>query len=212
MNNIVEEGASVGQRDFQFSDSELAKLKKHTINLRDGRFIQSGSYSTSPSDVEDLFNKHIKEAYHQKRNEEQDFNLLFFAHGGTVSEKGAIQQALAHIDYWLDAGIYPVFFIWETEIWRSIGDNLRGRPKDRGLFDSIGESFLNATDWTIEKAVRLAQIDHVWARMKSYAANAVEPGRGGASKVAVELTKVLDLDEIDPVSYTHLTLPTIYSV
>lgn len=187
------------ERKFPISKPNLDLLARHAINLRDGRLIPSGSLQTTEQTVRDLFQKMLPDAYNN-RAKGKPFQILFFAHGGTVTEEDAVRQALAHIPHWLEAGIYPIFFIWETDVWHSIRDCLLGRPKDRGLGDILGkiqQSFVSSTDWTIEKAVRAGGIDDVWNQMKLYAQRGVEPGRGGADLVATELAGFMKSTGID---------------
>jgi len=187
------------ERSFTISQSNRQLLAKHAINLRDGRLIPSGSLESTVKSVQDLFRNELAAAY-KDRKKGKPFQILFFAHGGTVTEEGAVKQALAHIPHWKKANIYPIFFIWETGIWTSIRDCLAGRPADRGIGDFFGkikDGFVGATDWSVEKTVRGAQIDNVWGKMKLFAEHGVEPGIGGAWTVAEELARFLKSTGVD---------------
>ncbi len=187
------------ERGFTISPPNLKLLRDHSINLRNGQLIAGGSFQTTAADVEKLFRETLVEAF-KKAGAGKPFHILFFAHGGTVGEEDAIKQALAHIPKWNDAGIYPIFFIWETGILTAIRDGLFGGPGTRGWFDWVGaakDKANDVTDWTLEKTVRAAQVDHIWGKMKHYAARAAEPHSGGGWIVAKELARFLNKDGID---------------
>ena len=187
------------ERGFTISQPNLKLLRNHAINLRNGQLIPSGSFQTTVADVEKLFRETLVEAFAQTAPG-KPFHLLFFAHGGTVGEEDAIKQALAHIPKWNDAGIYPIFFIWETGIMTAIRDGLFGAPGTRGWSDWVNaakDKANDVTDWTLEKTVRAGQVDHIWGKMKHYAARAAEPQSGGGWIVAKELARFLNKDDID---------------
>lgn len=188
------------ERKFDITPANREILRKHAVNLRDGRLMPSGSYESTLENVQNLFRKELPAAYKAAKAANRPFQLLFFAHGGTVTEEDAIAQALAHIPKWEAAGIYPIFFIWETSVWLAIRDRFAGRPADRGfvtdIFGKIKEGAVTANDWAWEKAFRTAGIDDVWDQMKIFAEHGVEPTRGGAWTVAAELAAFLKSDGV----------------
>jgi hypothetical protein len=187
------------ERKFDITPANREILRKHAVNLRDGRLIPSGSYDSTLENVQDLFRKELPAAYKVATAAKRPLQLLFFAHGGTVTEEDAIAQALAHIPIWQAVNVYPIFFVWETSVWLAIRDRLAGRPADRGIADIFGkikEGAVNATDWAVEKTVRSAGIDDVWDQMKIFAEHGVEPNRGGAWTVAAELANFLKSDGV----------------
>ena len=187
------------ERGFRISDANRRHLLNHTVNLRNGKLISSGSFNTSEADVEKLFRETLVNAF-KENGSAKPFHILFFAHGGLVGEEDAIKQALAHIPKWLEAGIYPVFFIWETGIMNAIRDGVFGAPGDRGFGDWLGgikDKAVDGSDWTLEKTVRGAQVDHIWGEMKHYAARAAEPQIGGGWLVAQEMNRFLSSNSVD---------------
>ena len=40
--------------------------------------------------------------------------LVFWAHGGIVSERDGLAIARTQIPWWLENGAYPLHFVWET--------------------------------------------------------------------------------------------------
>jgi len=45
---------------------------------------------------------------------DQPLRILFYAHGGLVSEEAGLQIAADQVDWWLTNGVYPIEFVWET--------------------------------------------------------------------------------------------------
>ncbi|MEZ4633793.1 MAG: hypothetical protein R2856_02235 [Caldilineaceae bacterium] len=87
-------------------------------------------------DVDAIFNEHIPQAVEDARRIGKKLHLLFYAHGGLVSEKNALLHAYSQLDWWRDNYVYPVFFIWETgfvEILYQLmrGENSRARSLTR---------------------------------------------------------------------------------
>ena len=182
----VEDGQGVDNRgilDKKWSVSEKEKLSRHVINLRAGKFTPSGDFTTTAEDVTRLFGQHVAVALAAAKAQGRKFRVLFWAHGGLVKEKDALQYALNHIDGWISAGIYPIYFIWETNALTALKDLLRGQRSmdDRGLFDLIG----NANDAMWEQTLHVPGMA-LWGKMKEYAANGVQPD-GGALFTAKKL-------------------------
>ena len=50
----------------------------------------------------------------QQHSARRKARLLFYAHGGLVSERNALLGVYRQLPFWRDNGIYPLFFIWET--------------------------------------------------------------------------------------------------
>ena len=107
--------------------------------------------------------------------------MLFWAHGGLVKEKASLQYALDHIDTWKSAGIYPIFFIWETGLMTALGDIILGRQRSTGERGFIQDK-INAF---LEKSLHVPG-EKVWSQMKEYADLASAPD-GGARFTAREL-------------------------
>ena len=97
-----------------WSKAEKAKLAAHVVNLRAGKFVASGDYETTPDDVRRIFDRHLPAELAKAKAEGRKLRVPFWAHGGLVKEKASLQYALDYIDSWMSAGVYPIFFVWET--------------------------------------------------------------------------------------------------
>ena len=116
---------------YSFSD-----LRPHIISLgNNGQLSAGGDYGTSEEQVRSLFEedfKTITKSWKKKR-------LLLYAHGGLVSESGAVQRLADYRKTLLSSEVYPVSFIWHSHMWTTITNVLRDaiqRRKPEGFIDS----------------------------------------------------------------------------
>src|SRR4029450_5532359 len=66
-------------------------------------------------------------------------HLLLYAHGGLVAEDSAIQKIADLRVPMLEAGIYPISFIWKTDFWTTLKNILEdavSRRRPEGFLDS----------------------------------------------------------------------------
>jgi len=126
--------------------------------------------TTRLGDVEALFNEHL-ERWITGRDKAR---IVLFAHGGLVSESSGLAIAQKHIDWWRRNGVYPIYFVWETGLFETIGQLLE-RTRARSQATAPGERGV-FSDWIsnpiIEEAVRALQADRVWGGMKRSAQRA----------------------------------------
>ena len=108
--------------------------------------------------------------------------LVLYAHGGLDSEKNAIHRAQAMGRYFLGNGCYPLFLIWKTGLFESIGyilaDKISAGLAGRvgGFGDWVSD---NIADPVIEKTIGRPFARPIWSEMKENAELASESGRGG---------------------------------
>jgi hypothetical protein len=177
--------------DFTLEDRML--LRGHVINLNQGLLSGGGAWDNTPADVDAIFDSHLPEFIGDAQGM---VRLVFYAHGGLVPEKGALRTALKHIRWWLqnrsfgeDRAVYPIYFVWETGFWETLGQLLapvRGRLAERGVRDI----FDYTTDPVIETAARYAGGVWIWGGMKG-SALAASSGQGGATYAAHGLNRLL---------------------
>lgn len=190
--------APVQSRDSGLGTAALNALRPHLVNLKVGRLSGEGEASSTPEDIDAIFEQHLPQAV-SELPAGQKLRLLFYAHGGLVSEASGLQIASKHIDWWRRNGVYPVYFIWETGFFETIGQ-LLGRAQQgsravtRGLADFT-------TDPLLEIGARVLQGPRIWGGMKSSAEHAVDPPSssggsgdigGGAHYVARKLKAFCD--------------------
>lgn len=175
----------------------LASLRPHLVNLRLGRLSERGELSTTPADVDAIFEQSLPRALQSAKAQGRRLRLLFYAHGGLVSESSGLQIAARHVDWWKRNDVYPIHFVWETGLFETLGQLLT--RAQQGTMRGIPRDFWDRTlDPLIEVGARALQGGRIWAGMKASAEHSVDaPGAGdplggGARYVAVKLKAFCD--------------------
>lgn len=171
----------------------LASMRPYLVNLSMGRLSGEGEARTTKEDVDAIFEQSLPAAIDKAKASGRKLQLLFFAHGGLVSEASGLRIAAGHIEWWKKNGIYPIYFVWETGLFETIGQLLKRARQGatRDIWDFT-------TDPIIEIAARALQGPRIWGGMKSSAEHAVDAPTptdkvgGGAHYVATQLKALCD--------------------
>ena len=151
--------------------------------MNQGKFSSGGAFATSKEDIDALFSETLVEALEAAQADSRPLRLLFYAHGGLVSEKNGLRRAHKDIAWWKRNGVYPLYFVWETGLFEVIGQLLKNvSSKTRGARDVWDYT----ADPVVESLARALGGPTLWAGMKRSAASAAAPG-GGARYVAERL-------------------------
>ena len=184
-------------RDLCLDAAALAAMRPHLVNLTQGRFSSAGEVGTTPADVDAIFEQHLPRALADAKSAGRKLRVVFYAHGGLVSESSGLQIAAKHIEWWKRNDVYPIYFIWETGFFETIGQLLN--RAQRGTARSLGRDLADFTsDPLIEIAGRALQGPRIWGGMKNSAEHAVDaptasnPTGGGARYVAAKLSEFCD--------------------
>ncbi len=106
--------------------------------------------------------------------------VVLYVHGGLNSQADAITRASAMGRYFIGNGCYPLFLVWKTGLWETIGNILsdasRREPARAG---GILEAVTEKTDLLLERTVGRPAARPIWSEMKENAALAFTPRRGG---------------------------------
>ena len=173
----------------ELGDGDIRSLRPHVVNLRMGKFSPEGRMTTSAKDVDALFDKHLPRWLAERPDPSAPAPIVFYAHGGLVSESTGLAGANRAREWWLANGIYPIYFIWETGLFQTIGDLLgkvwrKAAPEgERGLADRL-------SDPIVEEAMRALQSPRIWGGMK-LSAGLASAEDGGARYVAQRLAEFL---------------------
>ncbi|MFY9479866.1 MAG: hypothetical protein WAQ08_19690 [Aquabacterium sp.] len=102
---------------------------------------------------------------------------MLYAHGDLNREGAAIGRARAMGRHFLGNDCYPLFLVWKTGLFESIGNMLSDtfRPKAAG----IGEWFTERSDLLLEKSIGRPAARPIWSEMKENAELAF--GQAGAA-------------------------------
>ncbi|MGE0680431.1 MAG: caspase family protein [Candidatus Binatia bacterium] len=180
-------GRRDSSRDTDLTPELLNMLRPHVINLTQGKFSSDGLFSTTQGDVDAIFGEHLEGALAKAGGK---LRIMFYAHGGLVAEKDGLQIAAKHVSWWKKNNIYPLYFIWETGLFETIGQLLFGsrqRMRDLGTRDLQDYT----TDPLIEATVRTLGGVHIWSGMKRSAELSVADD-GGARYVVRKLKAFCD--------------------
>lgn len=176
---------------IELSPETLAALRPYTINLTSGMLSSTGIFTTDAGDVDAIFQQYLPAELKARRAANEKLRILFYAHGGLVSESNALKIAATHIPWWIQNGVYPIYVIWETGLFETIGAMLQRAisevfPLGRGVRDLWDYT----TDPILERAARALQGVRIWSGMKQNAMIA-SSASGGANYAAQQLGKFL---------------------
>lgn len=159
----LHDGADDGMgRDPGPTPAQLAALRPHLVNLAMGRFSDEGKWKTTSGDVDAIFGEHLERAHQRAQSRNMPLRIVIQAHGGLVNEAAGLAIAQKSVQWWLANDIYPLYFIWETGAFETIGQLLqrarqgatRGLPRE-APFDPV-----------VQEAVRFLQGPRIWGGMK----------------------------------------------
>ncbi len=196
----ISSGTQQALASFSFSD-----VRPHIVGIgNDGRLRSSGEIGTKPEDLDTIFAEdfpRLTAGWKKKR-------ILLYAHGGLVGEKGAIQRVADYRQPLLDAEVYPLAFIWKTDLWTTFGhiiEDALNRRRPEGFIDQAKDFLLDRLDDTLEVIARIPGSE-VWGEMKENALAAMDPATmdlpaGGARLVVDHLLALL---EADPTVEVHV--------
>ena len=157
--------ASQGSRSYVFCD-----LRPHIISLgNNGQLKTDGTYGTSEDDVKEIFSQ-LSDRIDASGSTIK--HLLLYAHGGLTAEDSAIQKVADLRPTLLDAGVYPISFIWRTDLWSTIRNILQDavtRRRPEGFLDNAKDFMLDRLDDGLEPIARAAGGHRVWAEMQQNA-------------------------------------------
>lgn len=168
------------------------EIRRHLVSIgNNGALSPGGAFGTDRGDVEEIFGRDfpaITGNWSKKR-------LLLYAHGGLVDEKAAVQRVAEYRTQLLKAEIYPLAFIWHSDLYSSITNVLQDalrRRRSEGFIDDTKDFMLDRLDDALEPVARCAG-KPVWAEMKQNALAACGKEQGGA-RVTLDLLDKLPRD------------------
>ena len=169
------------------TEEMIEALTDHVVNLERGQFSESGRIETTKEDVDRIFEEILPAEIKTAKKRKRTPRILFYAHGGLVSEKNALVGAFSQLKFWRENHVYPIFFIWETGLIETIKQLITSSDSR----SRASRGFSSFTDNIIEELVRALGGVTVWGGMQSSAALA-SAASGGARYVAKRVAKLLD--------------------
>jgi hypothetical protein len=105
--------------------------------------------------------------------------LVLYAHGGLNDEAAAIKRASAMGRFFSANGCYPVFLVWKTGLFESIGNILQDARSKQPQVAGAGDWFKDKMDLLVEKTIGRPIAKPLWSEMKENAELAFAPRHGG---------------------------------
>ncbi len=168
------------------------ELRPHIVSLRnDGLLSDRGIYGTSQEEIKRIF----KEDVPQITNGWEKRRILLYAHGGLVGETGFLQRVAEYRSAFMQAEVYPLAFIWHTDLWNTLTNMLQDASRKRrpeGFLDATLDFMLDRLDDTLEVIVRGLRLRGLWDEMKENAWLATAKKDGGARFVLDQLAQLMN--------------------
>jgi hypothetical protein len=141
---------------------EWQALRPYVVNLSQGRLSQGGEFDMPAGAIDG-----IVDAIAQFAQTTANPRVMMHAHGGLVGEKSALAYALTAHKWWLQHGVFPLYFIWETSAFEVLKNRL-------GLGRAVG-------DWWDRRFEAFARpiAKPLWSDMKEYALLSSSADAGG---------------------------------
>jgi hypothetical protein len=174
-------------RGIRLDAATMQALRPHVVNLRMGLFSSSGDWTTTPQDVDAIFDDHLLRALDAARADGRKLKLMFYAHGGLNSEVDALAKARDLVGWWKANGIYPIHFIWETGLIETLGQILERAQQGR---DIMARNFFSdhVSDPLVEAFAHRAAGVQIWGAMKWSAQQSSSANALGGDATAANAT------------------------
>lgn len=99
---------------------------------------------------------------------------MLFAHGGLSDEDHSLSVAQDNINWWLNNGVYPVFFVWQSGVFETLLDELADALPAATGQDRFAFSLTDVLDQAVEDIAR-ADFYWMWDEIKENARAASAP-------------------------------------
>jgi len=182
-----------------YQSQVYADLRPHIITSKnDGRLDDKGTYGLTEIGLSSL----ITEQMPRRMADWPKKRMLLYAHGGLVSQDSAIQTVSANLDPLLKAQIYPLSFVWRSDVWNTIRNILQdamNRRRDQALLDTSKDFLLDRVDDMLEVVARNLGGQALWNEMKENAQLATRQTKGAARLAADHLVPLIKSGAIDEI-------------
>jgi hypothetical protein len=149
-----------------------------------GLLSNTGDFRTQPSDVDALVNQHLGEAREKWGLGARDaVDIAIYAHGGLTSEDDAAKTAAQWIPALYDKKIFPIFLMWETDLWSTLKDRTEDLLADQAR--KTGGMLDNVKGWWNSRLEKLLAVPGtaVWGEMKQNADKVSSEADSGGIKL-----------------------------
>lgn len=166
-----------------------ADLRPHIVSVgNDGALRAGGDYGITPGGLATVFERDIPRVSAGWKTQ----RVLLYAHGGLTSEAAAVQRLAEYRPALLEGQVYPLAFVWRTDVWTTLANILQDavrRRRSEGLLDAAKDFMLDRLDDALEPLARVLAGKAMWDEMKE---NALAAGAAaGASRAVADHLKAL---------------------
>jgi hypothetical protein len=146
------------------------ELSPFIVNLaNNGRLSTSGSFRTNEDDLRALITHHLGTARTRWGiGANKPMDVAIYAHGGLTGEDVAAATAARWIPALYDAKIFPIFLMWETDLWSTIQNRLEDVLAQRRPTGALRDMVSSWWNTRIERTVALPG-SLLWKEMKQNA-------------------------------------------
>src|SRR5690554_491672 len=180
--SVAVSNSPLGRQSVGYSQADL---RPHVVSLgNNGALRCEGRFACTQDDVRNIVRRDMRAitaGWTKKR-------VLLYAHGGLVPEAAAVQRVADYREAMLREEIYPLCFVWKTDLWTTLGNILKdaARPRSEGLSDTAKDLLLDRLDDTIEPLARVIGGKAMWDEMKENALLATTAVRAQAGGGTIE--------------------------
>jgi hypothetical protein len=156
----------------------------------DGALSSTGEFRTQESDVRALVTQHLATARQRWHLVGKPIDIAVYAHGGLTGENTAAATAARWIPALYDAHIFPVFLMWETDLFSTLKNRLvdfiHGEPRPTG---GLRDEFLKFWNRRLEQGLA-GPGSVIWGEMKQNA-QAISSNSKSGARILWDLSKVV---------------------
>lgn len=169
---------SIGNRVAARGSVPRLKIENHFVHLDDGAYHDKGRYWSN--------RQHMALVQHQLQTRDFD-HLLLYAHGGLNDVQDSARRIAAMKGVFLENGIYPFHFMYDTGLVEELKDVILGKQVDA---ERIADSIPDWVNRRIENLTRKVG-RALWREMKSGARLPFSTKRADGSDVLDRLLSTL---------------------
>ena len=157
----------------------------------EGQLSQRGRFRTNPDDLRALIDHHLLHAAEQWNiAKTAHIDVAIYAHGGLTNEDAAAETARVWIPHLYSNRIFPIFLMWETGAFETLGNIFEDTVK--GETEKIRGGFKDEfKEWWNERLEGLARPPGrlLWSEMKDNASDVSRARNAGVVQLFDHLRK-----------------------
>lgn len=163
---------------------DLETLGGHVVNLgNNGRLSTTGRFISTPTQIHHAVER-MREVHDAWQTDNAGIStprrVVLYAHGGLVDERSGLAIAQSQLHWWLNNGVYPITFAWQSGPAETFVSQLVEVVRDKLPFGALGFDLVEQADRLVEKLAR-SRLSWMWAEMKENAAAASAPLAGAVT-------------------------------